>query len=170
MNTQEALKIASLLVEEWVWTTETERPEPNRLDVKLTKLDDFIPIVVGLRVQRLGYLSAITGLDLGPEVGELEVLYHFCTAAAVVTLRLRVPRDNPSVPSLCSIIPSAEPFERELREMFGVDVDKHPNPIHIYLPDDWPVDTYPLRKDFEQGTVSTAVRRGVKHDGKENNG
>lgn len=150
MNTEEALKIASQLVEEWLWTTKTERPEPNRLDVTLTKLEDLIPIIVGLRVQRIGYLAAITGLDLGPEVGELEVLYHFCTAAAVVTLRVRIPRDAPSVPSLCSIIPSAEPFERELREMLGVDVVKHPNPIHIYLPDDWPDGVYPLRKDFDQ--------------------
>lgn len=149
MNTEEALSIAGQLVEEWVWTTETNRPEPNRLDVTLTAVEDLIPITVALRVKRLGYLAAISGLDLGSEVGELEVLYHFCTAAAVVTLRLRLPRENAHVPSLCQIIPSAEPFERELSEMFGVTVDNLPNPMRIYLPDDWPEGIYPLRKDFD---------------------
>ena len=149
MNTEEALSIASQLVEEWVWTTETNRPEPNRLDVTLTAVEDLIPITVALRVKRLGYLAAISGLDLGPEVGSLEVLYHFCTAAAVVTLRLRLPRQNPRVPTLCQIIPSAEPFERELSEMFGVTVEDLPNPMCIYLPDDWPEGKYPLRCERE---------------------
>jgi Ni,Fe-hydrogenase III component G len=149
MNTEEALSIASQLVEDWVWTTETNHPEPNRLDVKLTKVEDLIPITVALRVKRLGYLAAISGLDLGPEVGELEVLYHFCTAAAVVTLRVRLPRENPRVPTLCKVIPSAEPFERELSEMFGITVEDLPNPMRLYLPDDWPEGKYPLRKDFD---------------------
>ncbi len=149
INTEEALSIASQLVEEWVWTTETNRPEPNRLDVTLTAVEDLVPISVALRVKRLGYLAAISGLDLGPEVGELEVLYHFCTSAAVVTLRVRLPRENPCIPTLCKIIPSAEPFERELSEMFGVTVEDLPNPLRLYLPDDWPEGKYPLRKDFD---------------------
>jgi len=122
MNTKEALEIGRQIAEEWVWKTETDAPEPNRLDVTLTSIDDLVPMVVALRVKRLGYLAAITGLDLGSESGELEVMYHFCTAAAVITLRVRVSREQASVPSLCSVIPSAEAFERELSEMFGVEV------------------------------------------------
>jgi NADH:ubiquinone oxidoreductase subunit C len=153
MNIDEILETAGKLVAEW--TKEAERPEPNRLDVTLTRPDDLVPSVTALRVKRLGYLSAITGIDLGAEAGEVEVLYHFCTGTAVVTLRVRTPREEASVPTLCDIIPSAEPFERELSEMFGVTVVGTPNPEHIYLPDDWPDGVYPLRKDFDPQVVSS---------------
>lgn len=149
MTTEEALSIASQLLESWLWALEVQRPEPNRLDAILPTPDDLVPVVVALRVKRLGYLSAITGLDLGPEVGQLEILYHLCSGAAVITLRLRVPREAAVVPTLSEIIPSAEVFERELSEMLGVTVTGLRTPEHLYLPDDWPAAAYPLRKDSE---------------------
>jgi len=149
ITTEKALATATELFENWVWKTRTETPEPNRLDVYIQSSEELIPMTVGLRVQRLGYLATITGLDLGPEAGECELLYHFCTAAAVITLRLRIPREGAIVPSLCSVIPSAEVFERETAEMFGVTFHGMKNPEHLYLPDDWPDKTYPLLKDFK---------------------
>ncbi len=160
MDTDEALAVARQVVEGWAWKTETSQPEPNRLDVTLASKDDLIPIAVALRVKRLGYLAAITGLDLGPEAGYLEVLYHFCTRAAVITLRVRLPREGPSIPSLCGVIPSAEAFERELSEMFGVEVEGLPNPMRLYLPDDWSEGVYPLRKDVDAISLSLQVTLG----------
>jgi len=148
ITTEEALSIATELFENWVWKVRTERPEPNRMDVYLRSPYDLIPMSVGLRVQRLGYLAAITGLDLGLEENALELLYHFCTASAVVSLRLRLPRDGAIVPSLTSVIPSAEVFEREVSEMFGITFQGLKHPDHLYLPDVWPEKTYPLLKDF----------------------
>ncbi len=148
-TTEEALALASELLVNWVWLTEAHRPEPNRLDVILTSPADLVPMAVGLRVKRLGYLSAITGCDLGPEAGELEVLYHFCVAEAVITLRLRIPREDGSVPTVSNIIPSAEVYERELSEMFGITINGLRRRQRLYLPDDWPEGVYPLRKDFD---------------------
>ena len=110
-----------------------------------------------MRVKRLGYLSAITGLDGGPESDQLEVLYHFCTGAAVITLRVALPRQEAVVPSLSDIIPSAEVQERELMEMFGVTVSGLPNVEHLYLPDGWPEAIHPLRKDFDLQTIRAAL-------------
>lgn len=160
METNQVLTLARQVVEGWVWKTETAQPEPNRLDVTLATKDDLIPIAVALRVKRLGYLSAITGLDLGLEADQLEVLYHFCTRAAIVTLRVRLPRQEASIPSLCGIIPSAEAFERELCEMFGVKVTGLPEPHRLYLPDDWSEGTYPLRKDQDEQTLAAQVTLG----------
>jgi len=148
MDTNTALQTARLLVDEWAAAFET--PAPNRLDVYLTRAADLIPAVAGLRVKRLGYLAAITGLDPGAEESNLEVLYHFCAGEAVITLRLRVPKEGGALPTLSEIIPSAEPFERELSEMLGVAVTDLPSRGHLYLPDDWPENVYPLRKDFDQ--------------------
>jgi Ni,Fe-hydrogenase III component G len=158
MNTDETLELAEKLVREW--TAELARPADGRLDLTLGHPEDLVPAVAALRVQRLGYLSAITGVDLGPEVGHMEVLYHFCTGEAVVTLRVRLPRQGPRVPSLCDLIPSASPFERELREMFGVSVDGLPNPDKLYLSDDWPENDFPLRKDDGPGVKLNAVGEG----------
>ena len=161
MNTEDILQTAGKLVAEW--TKEAETPEPNRLDVLLNKPEDLIPAAAALRVKRLGYLSAITGIDLSQEVGELEVLYHFCTGQAVVTLRVRTPRGAPSVPTLCHLIPSAEPFERELAEMLGVTVVGIPNPERLYLPDDWPEAVYPLRKDLDSKELSSQTQKERTH-------
>ena len=157
IDTEEILSTATELARSWDWVTEIDRPEPNRLDATLKSPDDLVPIVAALRVKRLGYLAAVTGLDLGVEAKELEVLYHFCAKAAIITLRVRLPREGATLPTLSDIIPSAESFERELSEMFGVTIIGLRTPEHLYLPDDWPPATYPLRKDFDAQTVSPAV-------------
>ncbi|HET7011575.1 MAG TPA: NADH-quinone oxidoreductase subunit C [Anaerolineales bacterium] len=145
----EVMTIVTQLAESWSWKMETRRSEPNRIDVVLPALKDLLPFVTGLRVQRLGYLSTITGLDPGVESGQLELLYHFSPGPALITLRLRVPREGARVPSLSEIIPSAESAEREVREMFGVEFDGLRNPDRLYLPDDWPAAVFPQRKDYK---------------------
>ena len=127
------------------WACESSTPEPGRLDV-VVDAGDLLDAVKALHAAGAGYLAAITGLDGGP-AGAIEVLYHFCAGAAVLTLRVRAPRDAPSVPSLCAIIPSAGLFERELREMLGVEVAGLPDPSRLYIAEDWPEGVYPLRKD-----------------------
>jgi Ni,Fe-hydrogenase III component G len=144
-NVETTLKNAKSLVTQWAQATTT--PEPCRLDVMVMP-HDLPAVVTALHQARWGYLSAITGLDLGIEAGELEVLYHFCAGKAIASLRVRVPRVNPSVPSICAIVPSATLFERELGEMFGITVVDTPNADRLYLPDDWPQGMYPMRKDF----------------------
>jgi Ni,Fe-hydrogenase III component G len=154
MNAEEILTLASGIVGSWDWATEISRPNPKQLDVKVKSLQDLIPIVVGLRVKRLGYLSAIICLDLGPEAKEMEVLYHFCPGDAVIALRVRIPRDGATLPSLCEVVPGAEVFERELREMFGIEITGLHTPDRLYLPDDWPEGVYPMRKDFDPKVLS----------------
>ena len=163
MDVETTLTLAEEVVSAWEdWVTETERPEPHRLDVRLTRLEDLVPIVVGLRVKRLGYLGTITGLD--PEGGEadLEVLYHFMAGAAIITLRVQVPRENAAVPTLSEIIPAAESYERELSEMYGITITGIRNPDRLYLPDDWPANLYPLRKDFDPAALAAGSEKEMR--------
>jgi NADH:ubiquinone oxidoreductase subunit C len=147
MPSEKVIEIGRELAERWTYRLETRQPEPTRLDVILASPADVVPFAVGLRVQRIGWLSAITGVDLGPDNGHLELLYHFSQGAAVITLRLQVPRAGAVVPTLSTIIPSAESSEREVAEMFGVTFDGLRATGHLYLPETWPESTYPLRKD-----------------------
>lgn len=154
MNTDEILNLATGLVGSWDWATEVSRPSPKQLDVQVKSLDELVPIIVGLRVKRLGYLSAIVCLDLGPDSHELEVLYHFCPGDAVIALRVHIPRQGGVLPSLCEVVPGAEVYERELHEMFGIEFDGLTTPDRLYLPDDWPAGVYPMLKDFDPGALS----------------
>ncbi len=126
------------------WTEAALTPEADRLDVVVTA-GNLLAAVAALA--GWGYLSAITGLDQGSEAGSMEVLYHFCSGAVVVTLRVSIARAMPSIPSVCRLIPSAVVYERELREMFGITVIGIPNADPLFLSDDWARDIYPLRKD-----------------------
>lgn len=150
------IETATTLLSEWA--EETRQPEPGRLDVIVPreKLPDAVRALVDAR---WGYLAAITGLDLGPEAGLFEVLYHFCSEAAVVTLRAPVPRDDAWVPSIYAIVPSVSFYERELMEMFGIAAVGTPNTDRLFLPDDWPDGVYPLRKDFSMEDA------GAQHGG-----
>ncbi len=130
------------------WANEMKTLEPNRLDVFIAPWD-LLAAVNALCGAGLNHLSAITGLDLGPAAGELEILYHFCTGAAVVTLRVRVRREQGEIASVCGVIPSATLFERELSEMLGVTIAGAEYPEHLFLPDIWPEGVYPLRKDYQ---------------------
>src|ERR1044071_3023878 len=117
MNIEQKLKEAEQLLT--VWNKETTHPESNRLDVVVTA-DDLRPAVTALHEARWGYLSAITGIDLGVASGQMEALYHFCSGPAITTLRVPVPRaEDTIVPTIEDIIPPAVFFERELHEMLG---------------------------------------------------
>ena len=145
MNTTEAvLQTAVELLA--LYQSGHTRPEPNRLDVALAP-GELLAAVAKLHEARWGYLAAITGLDLGAKAGELEVLYHFCSGAAIVTLRVRLPRAAPAVPTLAGVIASADLLEHEMSEMLGVEVTGSAYSDHLFLPEDWPAGAFPLRKE-----------------------
>ncbi|MEM2098256.1 MAG: NADH-quinone oxidoreductase subunit C [Candidatus Bathyarchaeia archaeon] len=89
-------------------------------------------------------VSAISGLDLGEKIG---LLYHMRTNGAIVTLRTEVPKENSHIATMTDLLPSASFHEREVTDLFGVVFQGHPNPGRLVLPEDWPENVYPLRKD-----------------------
>lgn len=145
MTTETRLQDAQTFLAPWAQDTKTS--DAVRLDVSI-KAADLPAAVQVLHSAHWGYLAAITGLDLGTAGGELEVLYHFCGGAAVVTLRVRTKQAEASVPTITTVIPSATLYERELIEMFGVTVVGTPSTERLFLPDNWASDKFPLRKDF----------------------
>lgn len=166
MHTQASLRTAEKILR--ALQVSTTAPEPHRLDIVVAR-EHLLDAVSALAHAHWGYLAAITGLDLsagkaparvaslsaaapppaaGPREDRLEVLYHFCDEAAVVTLRVEIPYRDARVASVCGPIPYATLYERELSEMFGITVEGTPVPDRLLLPDDWPTGVYPLRKAF----------------------
>lgn len=145
MSEQTALESAKTLLQPWA--KNIDNTQPARLNV-IIDVADLTAVVQAIHTSLWGYLGGITGIDLGPETGMIEVLYHFFAGPNILTLRLNIPRDKARVPSICPIIPSATFYERELIEMMGVTVVDTPNSDRLFLPDSWPDGVYPLRKDF----------------------
>jgi ech hydrogenase subunit E len=146
MNIEQNLQRAEGLLT--VWNKEVTRPEANRLDISILA-DNLRSAVTALHNAHWGYLSAITGLDLGPAAGQLEALYHFCNGPAITTLRIRLPRgSDATLSTIEDILPPATFFERELHEMLGFIITGATDSERLFIPDDWPEDVYPLRSDF----------------------
>jgi formate hydrogenlyase subunit 5 len=95
-------------------------------------------------------VSAITGLDLGANLG---VLYHIRTSNAFLTIRAEVPRDNPKIQTIIDIIPGAVFHELEVSDLFGVVFEGNQLPGHFVLSEYWPEGVYPLRKDVKANEV-----------------
>jgi len=92
------------------------------------------------------YLATISGVDMGPV---FELLYHFANAHTCLSVRTEVPRSDPRVPSVTPVIPGAILYEREIQDMFGIVVEGLSDPRPLLVPDDWPPENYPLRKDWK---------------------
>ena len=63
-----------------------------------------------------------------------------------VTIRTRVPRSKPEVPTISQIYPGANWHERETHDFFGIIFVGHPYLVPLLLPED--ADYHPLLKDF----------------------
>jgi NADH-quinone oxidoreductase subunit C len=68
-----------------------------------------------------------------------------------VRLRVQVPEDDPSLPTLFDLYPGTEAMEREVFDMFGVSFIDHPDLTRILMPEDWI--GHPLRKDYDVGRI-----------------
>lgn len=92
-------------------------------------------------------LSAITGLDEG---NRLAVIYHLSKDSCIIlNLRIRLPKDNPSIDSVTSYFACADIYERELMDLLGIKVIGLPGGHRYPLADNWPKDEFPLRKDWQ---------------------
>ncbi len=97
-------------------------------------------------------LSALTATDYWPqESPRFHVIYQLTSLAKNLSVQIRVPLNgsSPKVPTATGVYGVANWRERELLDMFGIEVEGHPDPRRILMPDD--TEGHPLRKDFPLG-------------------
>ena len=97
---------------------------------------------------KFNFLSDITCVDVFPSEPRFEVIYNLLSHSRKerVSLIAKVPGGDPSIESLIGVWPSANFFEREVFDLFGVRFVGHPNLRRIMMPEDW--EGHPLRKDY----------------------
>jgi NADH-quinone oxidoreductase subunit C len=101
-----------------------------------------------------GFLADITGVDYLPREPRLEVVYLLASLGTAgygdtpkrLRVKVRVPGEDPSVPTIIDVWPAANWAERELWDMLGIRVDGHPDLRRILMPEDW--EGFPGRRDY----------------------
>lgn len=93
-------------------------------------------------------LSGITAVDWYPMEPRFEVVYliHSIGQNFRIRLKVKVAGDEPAIDSVTSVWASANWYEREVFDLFGIIFRNHPNLTRIMMPDDW--EGHPLRKDY----------------------
>jgi NADH-quinone oxidoreductase subunit C len=92
-------------------------------------------------------LIDICGVDYPNRARRFDVVYHFLSISKNRRIRVKVETEETApVPSIVSVHPCADWFEREAFDMFGILFSDHPDLRRILT--DYGFSGYPLRKDF----------------------
>ncbi len=95
------------------------------------------------------FLESITGVDWIKEK-KMEVIYdynQYGPEVCRVVVRTFIDRDNPELPTISEVFPSASWHERETHDFYGIVFSGHPYLVPLLLPED--ADFHPLLKDFK---------------------
>jgi NADH-quinone oxidoreductase subunit C len=103
---------------------------------------------------RFELCASVSGVDyLGSDPRRLHSVVHLAsmTYRRRVRLEVAVTAEDPHVPSLTALYPTADWQERETYDLMGIIYDGHPSLTRIMMPDDW--DGHPQRKDYPLGGI-----------------
>lgn len=121
----------------------------NELHLEIEKSE--IPI---LAVTLTGWgfpLIQLTASDERTIKGQFRLFYTFANDDEnfLIIVTVSVAETEPSFPSITNEVPAAHWYEREIRDLFGLDPLGHPDKRSLAVHEDWPKGLHPLRKDFD---------------------
>lgn len=117
------------------------------VEVTASALPDFIAFLKNDSTCRFTTLVDITAIDWPSRERRFDMVYHFLSMHLNQRIRVKAEvREDELVPSIVSIHPSAEWFEREVFDMYGLLFSGHPDLRRILT--DYGFRGHPMRKDF----------------------
>ena len=139
---------------------EAKIPRPRRIFIHVRKNAFKKAIRYLTQKADFTHISTITGVDVGEEI---EAIYHLSRDGRIeLSLKVRTPKDNPVLATITDIIPGAILYEREVHDLLGVTFKGHPDLSPLVLPEGWPPDVYPLRKEWTIEKIEKEVAKGGK--------
>ena len=158
----EALNRAKELLGDVVVSTHSYRGD----DTVVLKQDGVLQAMRTMRDDpelKLDFLSDLTAVDYFGREPRFEVVYHFRSFKSGARLRVKVevaePEDgsNPVVDSVCELWASANWYEREVWDLYGIKFRGHPDLRRILMYEEFV--GHPLRKDYPKEKRQPLVRR-----------
>jgi len=129
--------------------------------------DGFRDAVKAVSEIQVPHLSVTSGSDKGDVV---ELIYHFHVnygypkKETSINMKVQLPKDDLTIPTITDLVPGAITTEREKQEFLGVDVVDIPDSRRLWLDENYPKDKHPWRWD-EKGMEDVSHH---VHDEKEN--
>ncbi len=110
--------------------------------------EKVIAAATALKQAGYNFLEDVTAVDWLPSEPRYQIVYHILSHGMKQRIRLvaRLFNEDAAIDSITSVWPSANFYEREIFDLFGVHFGGHPNLKRIMMPEDWP--GHPLRKDY----------------------
>ena len=111
---------------------------------------EIIKVISFLRddpICRFASLIDIAGADYPGRERRFDVVYHMLSMAHNMRIRIKITTDEATpVPSITSLFPNVDWYEREAFDMYGISFDGHPDLRRLLT--DYGFEGHPLRKDF----------------------
>lgn len=121
----------------------------DRQELTLTVAAETI-VAACKAAQAAGYnfMEDVTAVDWYPAEPRFQVSYSLLSHRLKQRIRLiaKLSGDNPTIDSITGVWPSANFYEREIFDLFGIRFAGHPRLTRIMMPDNW--NGHPLRKDY----------------------
>jgi len=131
-------------------------PEDSRIIITAEN-DSVLAILRFLKDAGFDHLALLSAVDW-IEDKEFELVYiltrymqnddeYLDSQRLHIILKTPIPREKPQFKTACGIFPNAEPYEREIHELFGISFEGHPRLTPLLLERDYEIP--PFRKDFD---------------------
>jgi NADH-quinone oxidoreductase subunit C len=134
-------------------------PEDMRIVMNVKK-DQVLAVLSFLKDRRFDHLALVSCVDWIEE-DEFELVYiltrymqddeeHTSQKGLHLIVKARISRQSPGLETATGIFSSAEPYEREIHELFGIKFEGHPRLTPLFLERGYEIP--PFRKDFDTRT------------------
>lgn len=119
---------------------------------ELTILIDHLQIVTACRFFKedpdllFSMCEDVTAIDWAVKKNRFTVVYHIYSLKNNFRLRIKTNLPGTEAESVTSVWQSANWYERETFDMYGIHFNNHPDLRRMYLPEEF--EYHPLRKEF----------------------
>jgi NADH-quinone oxidoreductase subunit C len=118
------------------------------LHLEPARLPEVCAFLRSEHIWQFDFLACISGVDWVPRAPRFEVVYHLRSLVFNYRLGLKVdvPDETLSVPSVTGVWRAADWHEREVFDLYGVRFAGHPDLRRIMMPEEW--EGHPYRRDY----------------------